>query len=386
MDSLHATVAGRAETPTTCRGRRLPGLLLALLGLLSVPAGAETATAPHTFTEMAQRVAAASRPSPPWTGPTTGPAAVGLRLVAVVCEDLRNGGVLGVAEGIREAAAVIGWRIRVYDAGGTAAGRQRSLDAAFKEGADGLVLVGSDAAALSSALAQFAKRGIPIVGWHVGPKAGPMTGAVAVNVSTDPIEVAHLTAMATVVESRGKAGVVIFTDSNFAIATAKSDAMAAVIRACPDCTLLAVQDLPISASAQRMPALTRELLAKYGEAWSYGLAINDIYFDYASPELTKAGRTSDNLKLLSAGDGSSAAFLRIHAGAFQTGTVAEPLTLQGWQLVDELNRLFAGRPVTGYAVPVHLVTPDNIDSDGGPDLRYDPDNGYRDVFTRIWRP
>ena len=134
-----------------------------------------------------------------------------------------------------------------------------------------------------------------------------------------------------------------------------------------------------------MPRVTRDLLAEYGNSWTYGLAINDIYFDHATPELTMAGRTSGSIKLLSAGDGSSAAFLRIHARAFQTGTVAEPLTLQGWQLVDELNRLFAHRPVSGYVVPVHLVTPENIQYDGGSDYRYDPDNGYRDIYRRIWQ-
>jgi hypothetical protein len=57
---------------------------------------------------------------------------------------------------------------------------------------------------------------------------------------------------------------------------------------------------------------------------------------------------------------------------FQTATAAEPLNLHGWQLVDELNRLLAHRPVSGYVAPVHLVTPENVGSDGGPRLRYRP--------------
>jgi ribose transport system substrate-binding protein len=65
--------------------------------------------------------------------------------------------------------------------------------------------------------------------------------------------------------------------------------------------------------------------------------------------------------------------------------VAEPLNLHGWQLVDELNRLFAGERVTGTVFPVHLVTADNVDQDGGDRLLYDPANGYRDIYRRIWR-
>ena len=77
--------------------------------------------------------------------------------------------------------------------------------------------------------------------------------------------------------------------------------------------------------------------------------------------------------------------MRIQAGAFQYGTVAEPLNLQGWQLVDELNRLLAGEAVSGYVVPVHLVTPENATRDGGSRMLFDPENGYRDVYRRIWK-
>jgi ribose transport system substrate-binding protein len=134
-----------------------------------------------------------------------------------------------------------------------------------------------------------------------------------------------------------------------------------------------------------MPGVTRELLARHGARWTHALAINDIYFDYAVPELIKAGLPDDRLRLMSAGDGSAAAFLRIQARTFQTATVAEPLNLHGWQLVDELNRLLARQPVSGYVIPVHLVTSDNVAFDGGPRLQFDPDNGYRDAYRRIWQ-
>jgi ribose transport system substrate-binding protein len=88
--------------------------------------------------------------------------------------------------------------------------------------------------------------------------------------------------------------------------------------------------------------------------------------------------------LLSAGDGSSAAYVRIQAGAYQVGTVAEPLNLHGWQLVDELNRLMEHEPVSGYVAPVHLITPENVEYDGGLEYTYDPANGYRNVYRRIW--
>lgn len=328
----------------------------------------------------------ASSRSPAWTGPTSGPAAEPGKTIAVLAEDLRNGGVLGVAQGIREAAREIGWNVRIVDAGGTAAGRRRAVVDALAARPDGLVICGSDAHELEPALQQASLRLPPVVGWHAGPSPGAIAGtSVAMNISTDPIAVARTTALAAVAQSGGKAGVVVFTDSRFAIATAKAQAMVDVVRQCSGCALLEVRDVAISESAARMPAVTRELLAAHGARWTHALAINDIYFDYAVPVLIEAALPNGAISLLSAGDGSAPAFMRIRAGTYQTGTVAEPLNLQGWQVVDELNRLFAGQPVSGFVAPVHLVSGDNVVSDGGSRFVYDPENGYRAIYLRIWK-
>ena len=356
-----------------------------------VPEPAPSAVVPGALSAAAladarRVVAAAAQPAAPWTGPRSGPRAQSGKLLAVVNEDLRNGGILSVNDGVLEAAKVVGWKVKVFDAGGTPEGRRKTLAEAFDSHPDGLVLVGGDARVLRPGLLPFAERGIPVVGWHVAARAGPVAGTpVAMNVSTDPLDVARVAALAAVVQSGGRAGVVIFTDTSFELPKAKSDAMAAVVRECGGCALLDVQDIAISRSADLMPGATRALLARYGKRWTHALAINDIYFDYAAPVLTQAGVPDAGLSMLSAGDGSESAFLRIRAGTFQTATVAEPLNLQGWQLVDETNRLLAGERVSGYVYPAHLVTADNVASDGGDRLHFDPANGYRDIYRRIWK-
>ena len=354
------------------------------LGLASLAGNGQAVDA--SLAEARRIVEAATQPAAPWNGPRTGPRAQSGKHVVILGEDLRNGGILGVAQGVREAAKVIGWSVAVFDATGSPQRRRKALADALAGRTDGLMLIGSDAREMVPGLLPFAERGIPIVGWHVAPHAGPVAGTpVAMNVSTDPLEVARVTALAAIVQARGRAGVVVFTDANFEIAKAKANAMGEVVRACAGCSLLEVSDVAISRNAEVMPGKARELLAQYGRRWTHALAINDIYFDYAAPVLTQAGLPSNALSMLSAGDGSAAAFLRIRAGTFQTGTVAEPLNLHGWQMVDEMNRLFAREPVSGYVHPVHLVTPENVAADGGDRLQYDPANGYRDVYRRIWQ-
>jgi len=359
----------------------------AVVAAQGLPASAAAVAAlSDDLAEARRLVGAATQPAPRWSGPRSGPPAQAPRRIALVDEDLRNGGILGVVDGVIEAAKAIGWKVKVFDAAGTPEGRRQMLANALASRPDGLMLVGSDARSLAASLQPFADRGIPVVGWHVAVQPGPVAGTpVAMNVSTDPLEVARVAALAAIVQSGGHAGVVVFTDTSLQLPAAKANAMAAAVRACGGCTLLEVRDVAISRSPELMPQVTRALLDRYGARWTAALAINDLYFDYAAPVLTQAGLPGAAMRMVSAGDGSESAFLRIRTGAFQTGTVAEPLALHGWQMVDEMNRLLAGEHVSGYVFPVHLVTADNIGADGGDRLVYDPANGYRDVYRRIWQ-
>ena len=377
--NLIAAVAFAGICLLVCISQLARGMPLSSAGQ---PASATTLS----LAETQLIIAKATLHGVPWTGPESGPPAQPGKSIAFISEDLRNGGILGVAQGVREAVRTMGWTLKIFDAGGTSAGRLTAFERAMASKPDGLILCGADAQNSKPELARIASRGIPIVAWHAGSTPGPIAGtAVAMNVTTDPVEVARVTALGAVAQSNGHAGVVILTDSRFEIAVTKSNVMADIIRACKGCTLLEVRDVAISESAEKMPAITKALLARYGKRWTDALAINDIYFDYATPALTKAGVPSSGLSLLSAGDGSATAFLRVQAKTYQTGTVAEPLNQQGWQLVDELNRLFAGQPVSGFVAPVHLVNADNIAFDGGERFQYDPENGYRDIYRRIWK-
>ncbi len=53
-------------------------------------------------------------------------------------------------------------------------------------------------------------------------------------------------------------------------------------------------------------------------------------------------------------------------------------------MIDEANLAPAGAEWSAYVDPTHLVIKENIGSNGGPNNVYDPDNGYRDVYKKIW--
>jgi ribose transport system substrate-binding protein len=357
-------------------------MVAAIIGgsALYAPAAADAVSEAKAF------VAAAAEPNAPWTGPTTGPKAQEGKTIVYVSADQRNGGALGVSRGVEEAIDSMGWTLRVLDGQGSVSGRSAAMQQAIALKPDGIILGTVDANEQSEAIRQAHEAGIVIVGWHSTASTGPSDKhPIFTNITTDPLEISRAAASLAVADSNGTANVVIFTDSVYEIAIAKSDAMAEVINACEGCQILSVEDTPLAEASTRMPPLTNSLLQRYGDDWDYSLTINDLPFDFMAPALISAGKSQAGYpRNISAGDGSEAAFQRIKQNFYQYATVAEPLNLHGWQTVDEMNRAFAGEEHSGYVVPVHLFTPDNILEDGGDKLSYDPGNGYRDVYRDIW--
>ncbi len=335
---------------------------------------------------LREKVNNSSQKATPWDGPVTGPQAQGEKTIIYFADDLRNGGILTVGEAVRQAAKIIGWDVTFIDAQGSQQGRSSAFRQILELKPDGVIIGGADALANLDDLNLIHHKGIKIVGWHVNPKPGPVTGTpVITNVTTDNRSVAEIAAYYVTLDPVEMVGTVIFTDSRYKIAMDKANTMKKVMEICSHCDVLAFEDVSLSKADKLMSSVVSRLLKTHGKRWTHSLAINDLYFDYMAPFFATEGSPFlERISNISAGDGSPSAFQRIRIGSYQSATVAEPLILQGWQLIDELNRVFAGEPVSGYINPVHLVVQQNIAFDGGPNNLYDPENGYKEAYKSIW--
>jgi ribose transport system substrate-binding protein len=326
---------------------------------------------------VADSLSASTGFSPKSSGPKAQQAGA---TIAYVGSDLTNGGVNTVAEGVKEAAAVIGWKDNVYDGKATAQGRTDALNQAIASKPAAIVLGGFDPTEQAATIKTANDAKIPVVGWHAGASTGPGNGLFA-NVSTDPLAVSQLAAAFAVADSNGKAGVAIFTDGQYQIAVEKAKAMQAYITACSGCSVLSYQDSPIADADQRMPGIISNLLQKDGDKLTYLLAINGNYFGGAQQALRAAGKDpAGTPKSVAAGDGDSAEFQRIRSVDYQAATVAEPLTMEGWEIVDEVNRALAGQQWSGFVPAPGLITKQNVPTG---DV-FDPASGYRDVYKKVW--
>lgn len=315
-----------------------------------------------------------------WDGPTAGPPKQHGKKVLFISQDFRNGGISAAYRGFFLAALELGWDVSVVDGKNDAQTIRDGFAAAVQSHQDAVIVGGFQVDAFMDMVELARKSNIVLVGWHAAAEPGP-TRELFVNVATESAEVARMAADYAIRNGNGNIGAVIFSDNRFAVANAKTRRMKEIIERCKRCKVLEVDNIPISEANREVPLAVPRLDKKYGKAWTHTLAINDVYFDAMNVPLMAAGRL--DIRNISAGDGSNIALGRIRSGeSQQIATVAEPTGVQGWQIADELNRAFAGKPPSGYVSKPILVTTASLSRMRGTNI--DADIPYRAAYQAIW--
>ena len=337
---------------------------------------------PSVVTSAASAVQAAVDTKAPWAGPTAGPKAAAGKTIVYVAQTLTNPGVADNAKGVQEAGAAIGWKVRVIDGQGSPAGIAAAMGQAIALKPDGIVIGGFDPGSVTAQVTQANSSNIPLIGWHALGTPGPSTTPkLFSNVTTRVEDVAKISADYIIAQSKGAAGVVVFTDNSIPFAAGKAKMIEDELATCSSAKVLKVENIPIPDAGTRTPQEFSSLVASLGKNWNYSVAINDLYFDNAATPLRAAGKDGKGAPYnVGAGDGSAAAFQRVASGQYQAATVPEPLAQEGWQIVDEFNRSFAHVKDSGYVPAVHITDSSNV----GTTTTWDPQNGYRDVYRKIW--
>ncbi|MEX2971760.1 substrate-binding domain-containing protein [Streptomyces sp. C184] len=336
---------------------------------------------PTALSRAKQAVKNAEAVNAPWKGPTTGPKAVHGKTIVYLAETLTNPGVAGVAQGVQEAAKIAGWHARTLNGQGTPAGQRAAFKEALHLRPDGIVISGFDPGVARDEVKKANAAGIPLIGWHANPAPGPNDDPkLFSNVTTRVEDVAKISADWIIARSNGRAGVVLFTDATVPFAKHKSDLIKKELATCSGTKLLSYTNMPIPQVNSRAIGEVRSLMSRFGHKWTYSAAINDLYFQHAAPALRAAGKDGAGAPFnIGAGDGDPSAFQRVNGKQFQAATVPEPLSEQGWQIVDEFNRAFTGAKDSGYVAPVHIATSAN----SGGALSWDSE-GYRQAYRKIW--
>ena len=329
------------------------------------------------------KVAKATAHNTHWDGPVDGPKIVPKKRVIFIAGDLSNSATYGAFEGAREAAMAVGWEVLSINCSGACYQGEPIIYQAFKMNANAIILAGIEASTQSAGLAKAQAAKIPVIGWRAASKSTLVEGLFA-NLGSHPRDIAQLAALFTATEANSKMGIVILSDNSTAYLSVKSAELIDSIKQCESCHLLEVVDIPIMEAHKKLDAVIDNLHKRYGDKWTHIVTVSDLYFDVIEKLPAAQILVTNKIKGIAAGDGSVSAYQRIRSNRLQIGTVAEAAHLEGWQLIDELNRAFNGAIYTGYLPALHVTVEQNISFDGGSQNHFEPENDYKNYYKRIW--
>lgn len=319
-----------------------------------------------------------------WQLPKTSPKSTPDKVIAFVASDMRNGGVEKVATGVAEALKLVGWHLVIFDGKGTDVGQATAILKAQLIGADGFILGGVDEKQQYEYIKKLSTRGKPIVGWHSAESVELADNSLLfANITTSAADVGAMAACYAIKDYPQDVKAIIFTDNDFSIARIKTQAMVDIFEKCQRCELLSVENISISRERTSLSKKIYEILENNKDSVTHFIAINDLYFDYLQAILD-VPNASELPKSISAGDGSREAYRRIRTGLYQQATVPEPLLLQAWQIVDELNRAFNKQNSSQYSAPLVLVDKENINVFTTDSDIFEPGIDYRSHFKALW--
>lgn len=322
-------------------------------------------------------------PQTVFEGPTEAPPIAPDKHIVYLSNDENNDASRQWGLAIKEAGEYIGWKVTVIDGKASPVKWLEAVNQAIAIGADGFI-TSADVRGVQDALREAVERGMIIIGIHATALPGPDPELnLWYNIQQDPRDIGKAQADWIIDHSGGTARVVVTSHNEFKIAETKSTATANRIRECEGCELLEYSNTPIAEVAQRQPQLIASWIQRYGTPL-YITAVADYTLDFQVPALRSGGVEPGDVILIGA-DGQPSAYARIRRGdQFQLVTVSEPFELQGYQAIDEFNRAFNNLPPSGYVQSPYLVTPENVDAEGGDENTFKPSSGYKKAYLKLW--
>jgi ribose transport system substrate-binding protein len=322
-------------------------------------------------------------PQSDWRGPTAAPKLAMGKKVAYLSSNQQNDASREWGTHIAEIGKKIGWEVIIIDGRGSPVGWQEGLNQAIALKVDGVVM-DADAASLQPQIKDANSKGITVVGIHAAGFPGPQPDlGLFVNIQQDPREIGRAQADWIIQHSGGKARVVVTSHCEYAIACAKAHATEERIKECKECEVLEFSNSPIAEVAQRQPALVTAWVQNYGTPL-YITSVADYTADFQIPALRAGGVDPKDVIIVSA-DGNKSAYERIRVGGqYQLVTASEPYRMQAYQAIDELNRAFNREQPSGFVQTPYLVTPDNINAEGGDKNTFIPSNDYEKRYLELW--
>lgn len=298
-----------------------------------------------------------------------------------------------VAEGSRlflQGLKAIGWTGKVYDGKLQPTEWLAGVRQAVQAGADGIVVVGFDCAAVKQGLIEAREKGIPVVAVEgidcseLGQK-GPrlFTSRVGYSEGTFPewlTAYGNLQADFTIAETDGKAKVLYLRETDAQSAKLVADQYASRIEACAGCEIVERIDFVAAELGPNLQEQVQQALLKHPEA-------DVVYGNYDYPvvaSVAPAVRAAGKEGVLVIGAEGSEPNLELIRQGEQSMAMGFVNGWESYAAIDNLNSIFAGeKPIEDSGMGVMLIDREHNLPPKGQGVQMPID--WQGIYERNWQ-
>lgn len=289
--------------------------------------------------------------------------------------------VSNIAKGVTEAADAVGWKTTLVDGQGDVNKWNASLEQAVAQKVDAIISIAASPELMTTAMKKALDANIPVIDVLTADKDADLVPGTFAHVSISFYESGRLQADYAIMDSGGKANVLIFGDNEFPGEVTRVQGMRDEFAAlCPDCKVT-FQDTQVAKLATDLGSLTQTLLRR-DPSINYVLPTYDAQAVYIVPAIKQAGLAS-RVNVVSS-DAVASNLDWTAKQDVQVADVGEPDVWTGWAAVDEIARAMLGLPSVDSNVPLRMFTASNLQGVDTQDEDALFGGDFRSQYKALW--
>lgn len=343
------------------------GLLLLAIGALaacgssnksstSTASSSSTSSNGFDLASYQKKLDLAKKSQTQWQGPTdpvTPPKK--FKLAAITCYSILHGCV-SPAESAGRAAKALGWDFQIYDGKGDPTVWSQRMDQAIANGANAIITVAVNGAAIKPALEKAKQKGVIVV--STSNATAPGEQGFQLDTSPNLEAVGRAIADWMIVDSKGKATMTPYLDKEFQSNISTEKGLLEEFKTCSTCTLKPTEQFVATDVPNNLGPATAAYFRKNPDV-DYFHASYDPAATVQVPALQQAGLGNKVKACSILGDAQNLKY--IDQANIQACDGAWDNEYEGWATVDQIIRLATKKPLhVSNNVPARFKYGENI--------------------------
>ena len=309
-------------------------------------------------------------------GPTSSPPIAKSKTIAVILCAAAAEGCQRIGNGVKDAAAALGWTVKMIDGQGQASIYNSAMLQAVTQKVDGIILIAIDSKDCWGREWQKRKpQTFPSSAWSAATPRDPQMFFAEPNARA--VLAGQQLGNWLVVDSGGKAVIAMFHAPEFTDSRRRYDGSKSIFDKCTTCKIVSDTNYVASQAAQQIPLQTKSILQAHPD-------INYVWIDIGGFGQAQVQAINElglkaKVKVVSF-DCNPPDLANLRAGNVQAACEGLGLEPGGWGGIDELNRAFNSAPSASDFVPIRVVTKKSIPAQ---DI-WRGDFDYAAAYKKLW--